>query len=94
LGIGQPAHEASYANLAGAAISFADSDWLDPLEKAVCGPVRSFIEQLLEEELEAALGRGRYERVADSNGRRRRPQPPELPAWADHPDGVSSYRAS
>jgi transposase-like protein len=31
--------------------------------------VRSFIEQLLEE-LEAALGRGRYEGVAGSNGRR------------------------
>jgi putative transposase len=69
LGIGQPAHEASYANLAGAAIGFGDSDWLDPLEKAVRGRVRSFIEQLLEEELEAALGRGRYERVAGSNGR-------------------------
>jgi hypothetical protein len=65
--------------------AFADSDWLDPLEEAVRGRVRSFIEQLLEEELEAALGRGRYERVADSNGRRRRPHPPELPARADPP---------
>jgi transposase-like protein len=35
----------------------------------VRGRVRSFIEHLLEEELEAALGRGRYERVAGSNGR-------------------------
>jgi transposase-like protein len=32
--------------------------------------VRSFIEQLLEEELEVALGRGRDERGARSNGRR------------------------
>ena len=47
----------------------ADSDWFDPLEEAVRGQVRRFIEQLLEEELEAALGRGRYERVAGSNGR-------------------------
>ncbi len=43
---------------------FAGSDWFDPLEEAVRSRVRSFIEQLLEEELEAALGRGRYERGA------------------------------
>ena len=49
---------------------FAGSDWFDPLEEAVRGQVRAFIEQLLEEELEGALGRERYERVAGSNGRR------------------------
>src|ERR671911_378675 len=49
---------------------FAESDWFDPLEAAVRGQVRAFIEELLEEELEAALGRGRYERRAGSNGRR------------------------
>ena len=49
---------------------FAGSDWFDPLEAAVRGQVRAFIEQLLEEELEAALGRERYERGAISNGRR------------------------
>jgi putative transposase len=38
---------------------FAGSDWFDPLEAAVRGQVRALIEQLLEEELEAALGRGR-----------------------------------
>ena len=38
---------------------FAGSDWFDPLEEAVRGQVRGFIEELLEEELEAALGRGR-----------------------------------
>ena len=37
---------------------FAGSDWFDPLEEAVRSQVRSFIEQLLEEELEVALGRG------------------------------------
>src|SRR6185437_1124258 len=46
---------------------FARSDWFDPLEEAVRGQVRSFIEQLLEEELEAALGRERYQRGAISN---------------------------
>jgi hypothetical protein len=43
-------------------LSCLDVDWFDPLEDAVRGQVRAFIEQLLEEELEAALGRGRYER--------------------------------
>src|SRR5918996_3417849 len=57
---------------------FAASDWFDPLEEAVRGQVRSFIEELLEEELEAALGRGRYERVAGSNGRRHGHRPRQL----------------
>ena len=38
---------------------FAGSEWFDPLEEAVRGQVRAFIEKLLEEELEVALGRGR-----------------------------------
>ena len=37
---------------------FVSSDWFDPLEEAVRGQVRSFIEELLEEELEGSLGRG------------------------------------
>jgi putative transposase len=49
---------------------FAESDWFDPLEEAVRGQVRAFIEELLEEEVEATLGRGRYERGAGANGRR------------------------
>lgn len=49
---------------------FAGGDWFDPLEEAVRGRVRAFIEQLLEEELEATLGRERYQRGAGSNGRR------------------------
>ena len=57
---------------------FAGSDWFDPLEEAVRGQVRSFIEQLLEEELEAALGRQRYERVASSKGRRHGHRPRQL----------------
>jgi putative transposase len=57
---------------------FAGSDWFDPLEEAVRGQVRAFIEQLLEEELEAALGRGRYERGAISNGRRHGHRPRQL----------------
>jgi transposase-like protein len=57
---------------------FAGNDWFDPLEEAVRGQVRSFIERLLEEELEAALGRGRYERGASSNGRRHGHRPRQL----------------
>ena len=57
---------------------FAGSDWFDPLEEAVRGQVRALIEQLLEEELEAALGRGRYERGAISNGRRHGHRPRQL----------------
>lgn len=57
---------------------FAGSNWFDPLEEAVRGHVRSFIEQLLEEELDAALGRARYERGASSNGRRHGHRPRQL----------------
>jgi len=57
---------------------FAGSDWFDPLEEAVRGHVRSFIEDLLEEELEAALGRERYQRGAVSNGRRHGHRPRQL----------------
>jgi putative transposase len=57
---------------------FAGSEWFDPLEEAVRGQVRSFIEQLLEEELEAALGRRRYERGASANGRRHGHRPRQL----------------
>lgn len=45
-------------------------DWFDPLEDAVRRQVRTFIEALLEEELAAALGRGRYERNGADRGHR------------------------
>jgi putative transposase len=38
-------------------------DWFDPLEAGVRQRIRSFIEAMLESELEAALNRGRYERT-------------------------------
>ena len=58
---------------------FAGSEWFDPLEEAVRGRVRSFIEDLLEEELEAALGRERYQRGAIQQS------PPRAPTAAtDH----------
>jgi putative transposase len=45
-------------------------DWFDPLEEAVRGQVRGFIERLLEEELEVVLGRGRYQRRPGAKGHR------------------------
>jgi putative transposase len=57
---------------------FTESAWFDPLEEAVRGQVRAFIEELVEEELAAALGRGRYERRATSNGRRHGHRPRQL----------------
>jgi putative transposase len=57
---------------------FAGSAWFDPLEEAVRGQVRAFIGLLLEEELDAALGRGRYERGAPSHGRRHGHRPRQL----------------
>ena len=41
---------------------FLGDDWFDPLEAGVRTRVRRFIEELLEAELDAALGRDRYER--------------------------------
>src|SRR3954447_7862845 len=44
---------------------FAGEGWFDPLEDAVRGKVRTFIEAILEEELEASLLRKRYERQGE-----------------------------
>src|SRR4051794_28320391 len=41
---------------------FAGEAWFDPIETGVRGRIRGLIEELVEQELEAALGRGRYER--------------------------------
>jgi transposase-like protein len=41
---------------------FLFDDWFDPLESGVRTRIRGFIEELLEAELDAALGRARYER--------------------------------
>src|SRR4051812_30156447 len=41
---------------------FLSEDWFDPLEAGVRTRIRAFIEELLEAELEAALGRKRYAR--------------------------------
>ena len=45
-----------------------DEGWSTPLEAGVRGTIRGFIEALLEEELEAALGRVRYARLRTAAG--------------------------
>jgi transposase-like protein len=50
---------------------FLGDDWFDPLESGVRTRIRGFIEELLEAELDVALGRDRYQRPR--RDRRRRP---------------------
>ena len=52
------------------AVPFLGADWFDPLETGVRQQIRSFIEGMLEEELAAALGRGRYDRFPGASGYR------------------------
>jgi putative transposase len=50
---------------------FSGEAWFDPIEASVRDRVRGFIEELLGEELTAALGRNRHERATDApNGYR------------------------
>ncbi len=56
---------------------FAGEAWFDPIEAGIRERVRGFIEELIGQELDAALGRGRYERDAETpkgyrNGTRER----------------------
>src|SRR5512132_2734673 len=41
---------------------FLGEAWSDPIEAGIRDRIRGFVEQLIEEELAVALGRGRYER--------------------------------
>ena len=59
------------------AMLFAGDVWFDPIEAGIRERVRGFIQDLIGQELEAALGRGRYERDAEApkgyrNGTRER----------------------
>ena len=47
---------------------FLCDDWFDPLETGVRTRIRGFIEELLEAELDAVLGRDRYERPWKGGG--------------------------
>jgi putative transposase len=45
-------------------VLFGGDGWFDPIEAGIRDRVRGFIEELLEQELTEALGRGRHERAA------------------------------
>src|SRR3981081_86296 len=45
---------------------FLGAGWFDPIEVAIRDRVRGFIEELVEAELDAALGRARYQRPGDA----------------------------
>ena len=49
---------------------FTGESWFDPIEAGLRGRIRGLIEELVEQELEAALGRGRYERAGGAVGHR------------------------
>jgi len=55
---------------AGEATLFAGEAWFDPIESGLRGRIRGFIEELIEQELAAALGRDRYERGGTTAGHR------------------------
>src|SRR6059058_4671515 len=58
---------------------FLFDDWFDPLESGVRTRIRGFVEELLEAELDAALGRARYERAGAGEG-----GPPKSAAGSRH----------
>jgi len=55
--------ENSTKTQAGGTALFAGEAWFDPIEAGIRDRVRGFIEELLEQELTAALGRTRHERA-------------------------------
>ncbi len=69
--------ETSTKTQADGTLLFAGEAWLDPIEAGIRDRVRGFIEELIGQELDAALGRGCYERDAEApkgyrNGTRER----------------------
>ena len=49
---------------------FAGEAWFDPIEAALRERVRGFLEELVEQEATAALGRGRYQGSFNFRARR------------------------
>ncbi len=58
--------EKSSRELSGASSDFLGARWFDPIEVAIRDRVRGFIEELVEAELDDALGRARYQRPGDA----------------------------
>ena len=55
--------EKNSRELPGASSDFLGTRWFDPIEVAIRDRVRGFIEELVEAELDDALGRSRYHEV-------------------------------
>ena len=70
---------------------FLGEAWSDPIEAGIRDRIRGFIEQLIEEELAAALGRGRYER-RHRRGDGEAGSPDSLPAAATADDALDGHR--
>jgi len=70
---------------------FAGEAWFDPIEAGLRGRVRGFIEDLIEQELAVALGRGRYERLSPGTAGAAEMVEP-APAVAGHRHGHRSRR--
>ena len=54
-------------DLSGASPEFLGAAWFDPIEAVIRDRVREFIENLVEAELDGALGRSRYQRAGAAN---------------------------
>src|SRR6516225_1485072 len=54
-------------DLSGASPEFLGAGWFDPIEAVIRDRVRGFIEELVEAELDDALGRSRYQRAGSAN---------------------------
>ena len=55
-------------DMSGASPDFLGAGWFDPIEVAIRDRVRGFIEELVEAELDEALGRSRYQRARGRRG--------------------------
>jgi putative transposase len=76
-GVGAPAETTPWTRIASrcgprrrCSPGIAGEAWFDPIEAGLRGRIRGFIEELIEQELGAALGRGRYERGGAAAGHR------------------------
>jgi len=58
--------EKNSRELSGVSSDFLDARWFDPIEVTIRDRVRGFIEELVEAELDDALGRSRYQRPGDA----------------------------
>src|ERR1051326_4034995 len=66
-------------DLSGTSPEILGAAWFDPIEAMIRDRVRGFIENLVEAELDGAIGRSRYQRAGATNVAKRNSR---LSAWA------------